>query len=54
MKKVKRDILGSTPPFVGDTLAMSAQSYAALPWMASGIRRKIILAEINCFRKVAL
>ena len=53
-KKVKRDATGSKLPFIGYALAMSAQSYAALFWMASGIRHRIILPEIICFRKVAL
>jgi hypothetical protein len=52
-EKAKRNMLGSTPPFVGSGRVISAQSYAALAAMLAGIRRKIILPEIICFRKVA-
>lgn len=52
--KTKRDMPGSTPPFIGSRLVTSAQSYAALAAMAAGIRQKIILQETICFRKVAL
>jgi hypothetical protein len=52
-EKTKRDMPGSTPPFIGSRLVTSAQSYAALAAMAAGIRQ-IILPEIICFRKVAL
>jgi len=52
-KKVKLDMLRSTRRFVGAGLAVSAASYDALSWMASGIRQDIILPEIICFRKVA-
>jgi hypothetical protein len=53
-EKAKRDMPGSTPPFVGSERVLSAQSHAALAAMVAGIRRKIILPEIICFRKVAL
>jgi hypothetical protein len=53
-KKVKRDMPGSTPSFVGASGPMSTQSCAALAMVAPGMRRKIILPEIICFRKVAL
>jgi hypothetical protein len=53
-ESAKRDIPGSTPPFVGSGRVMSPQSYAALAAMAAGIRQEIILPEITCFRKVAL
>jgi len=53
-ESAKRDMPGSTPPFAGSGRVMSAQSYPALAAMAAGIRPKIILPEIICFRKVAL
>jgi hypothetical protein len=52
-KKVKREMLGSTPPFVGASGPMSTQSFAALAVVVAGTR-KIILPEITCLRKVAL
>jgi hypothetical protein len=53
-KEVKRETPGSKPPFVGASGPMSAQSCVALARVAPGMRRKIILPEIICFRKVAL
>jgi hypothetical protein len=38
---------------LGATWAMSEQRCAGLAGMAVGIRRKIMLPEISCFRKVA-
>jgi hypothetical protein len=52
-KKVKREMPGSTPPFIGASGLMSTQSFAALANVVAGTR-KIILPEISCFRKVAL
>jgi hypothetical protein len=53
-EKAKRDMPDFVPPLFGAIWAMHAQSYAALAWMASGIRRKIILPKLICFGKVAL
>ena len=53
-KEVKKEMPGSTPPFVGASGPMSPQSCAALARVVSGILRKMILPEITCFRKVAL
>jgi hypothetical protein len=44
-EKAKRDL--------PDAVAMPAQRCAGLAGMSAGIRRKIILPEISCFRKVA-
>jgi hypothetical protein len=52
-KKVKREMPGSTPPFIGASGLMSTQSFAALAVVVAGTR-KIILPEITCVRKVAL
>jgi hypothetical protein len=53
-EKAKRDLPDVVPPLLSATRAMSAQSCAGLARMAAGIRRKIMLPEINCFRKVAV
>jgi hypothetical protein len=52
-RKVKKNMQEATPPFVGASGPMSAQSYAVLAMVAAGTR-KIILPEITCLRKVAL
>jgi hypothetical protein len=53
-EKAKRDMPDFVPPLFAAIWAMHAQSCAALAGMAAGIRRKVILPKIICFRKVAL
>lgn len=53
-EKAKREMPGSTLPFVGSGRVLSAQANAAFVARAGGIRRSIVLPEIICFRKVAL
>jgi hypothetical protein len=53
-EKAKRDMPDFVPPLFGAIWAMHAHNCAVLAEMAVGIRRKIILPKIICFRKVAL
>jgi hypothetical protein len=52
-ENAKREMLDAVDPVLGATWAMSEQRCAGLAGMAVGIRRKIMLPEISCFRKVA-
>jgi hypothetical protein len=53
-KRLEMETPRFTPAFACTSWAISALSCAALSWTAAGIREKIILPEIICFRKVAL
>jgi hypothetical protein len=51
-ENVKREMLDAVAPS-GASWAMPSQSCVGLAGTAVGIRRKIMLPEISCFRKVA-
>jgi hypothetical protein len=53
-EKAKRDIPDFVRLFSDKIQVMPVQSCAALAVMAAGTRRKIILPETICVRKVAL
>ena len=53
-QKAKRDMPDFMLLFFGYIRTIHAKSGVALAAMAAGLRRKIVLPEIFCFRKVAL